>query len=205
LQSLTPVTPVTPAPLEEAGQRPLRADARRNYQRLVTAASEVIDEQGPDASLEEIARRAEVGVGTLYRHFPTRDDLLEAVFADQVHLLGAMARDLLDAPDPGDALRSWLWACLQSTRRKHSLGAAVMARAADPSCRTARDREAVMVGGQALLERAQTAGWARPDVTVRQAVTLVCGIALATDKAHLPPDDARNAECFEIAVRGLRA
>jgi AcrR family transcriptional regulator len=174
LQSLTPVTPVTPAPPEGAGLRPLRADARRNYQRLVTAASEVIDEQGPDASLEEIARRAEVGVGTLYRHFPTRDDLLEAVFADQVHLLGTMARDLLDASDPGEALRSWLWACLQSTRRKQSLGAAVMSRGADPTSRAAAEHQAVMAGGQALLERARDAGWARSDVTVRQAVTLVC-------------------------------
>lgn len=201
----------TRAPTEAAaepvtfGGRVLRADARRNYQRLVAAATEVVAEQGPGASLEEVTRRAGVGVGTLYRHFPTRDDLLEAVFADQLKALGDLADELADAPDPGEALGRWLWACLQQTRSHRSLGAAVIARKADPTTPAGAAHERLRAGGAHLLERAQDAGWARPEITMSQAMTLMSGIALATEKAGLAPDDPRNAECFEIALRGMRA
>src|ERR1700740_2500096 len=88
---------------------PKRADARRNYDRLLAAAAAVFAERGADdVSLEEIARRAGVGIGTLYRHFPARQALLEAVYRDQVELLRARAEELLNDNSAGDAFSSWV-------------------------------------------------------------------------------------------------
>src|SRR5580693_8440781 len=87
--------------------RPKRADARRNYEKVVAAAREAFAEGGAATSLEEIARRAQVGIGTLYRHFPTRQALLEAVYVGEVQDLCRSAADLDDLP-PWDALVSWL-------------------------------------------------------------------------------------------------
>src|SRR6266581_6701180 len=95
---------------EQAGQaRPMRADAQRNYARLLDAASAAFVEHGADdVSLEEIARRAGVGIGTLYRHFPTRQALLEAVYRDQVESLRAQTAELLDSAPADEALAAWL-------------------------------------------------------------------------------------------------
>ncbi|WP_243420777.1 helix-turn-helix domain-containing protein [Micromonospora globispora] len=87
---------------EVFARRPKRADARRNYEALVAAAREAFGERGTSASLEEIARRAQVGIGTLYRHFPTRQELLEAVYVDEVEALCRSAAELADLP-PWDA------------------------------------------------------------------------------------------------------
>src|SRR5689334_6583495 len=88
---------------DAAAGRPMRADARRNYQRVLVAAREVLAERGGEATMEEIAKRADVGVGTLYRHFPRRIDLVEAVYREDVDLLVALANQVSDA-DPWDAL-----------------------------------------------------------------------------------------------------
>src|SRR5258706_13057049 len=88
-------------------QRPKRADARRNYEKLLAAAGEAFAENGTAASLEDIARRADVGIGTLYRHFATRQDLLEAVYIDEVEEMSRAAADLPD-PEPRDALATGL-------------------------------------------------------------------------------------------------
>src|SRR3954452_22427721 len=93
-------------------QRPMRADARRNYGRLVEQARIAFAEFGVDASLDEIARRAGVASGTLYRHFPTRMDLIEAVLAEQIAELVGLGRGLLTAEDEFHALSTWLRAAL---------------------------------------------------------------------------------------------
>src|SRR5216683_4369090 len=98
-----------PAPAHAREPRPMRADAQRNYTRLLDAATAAFLEHGADdVSLEEIARRAGVGIGTLYRHFPTRQALLEAVYRDQVEALRARADELLRSVPPGAALVTWL-------------------------------------------------------------------------------------------------
>jgi AcrR family transcriptional regulator len=79
-------------------RRPKRADARRNYDKLVGAAREAFAADGTSASLEDVARRAEVGIGTLYRHFPTRQHLLEAVYVDEVEAMSRQAEDLAELP-----------------------------------------------------------------------------------------------------------
>src|SRR5581483_10532344 len=115
----TTETPPSPA-------RPLRSDARHNYARLLSAAAAAFAEHGPDAPLDEIARRAGVGIGTLYRHFPTRQALLEAVFLDSIEALGAEAVALRDAADPGDALATWLRAVLVHNLTQRGLKEALM-------------------------------------------------------------------------------
>src|ERR1700761_9598806 len=96
----------TPVPTALA-ERPKRADARRNYDKLVTTAREVFAEQGSAATLEEISRRAGVGIGTLYRHFPARENLVEAAYFDGVEeMCASVARH--EGEDPWDALKGWL-------------------------------------------------------------------------------------------------
>jgi len=87
--------------------RPLRADARRNDKRLLDVAHKLFTEKGPEVPMEEIARRAKVGIGTLYRHFPTRSDLLEAVYLDQMEGLIARSATLAETLAPGEALFAW--------------------------------------------------------------------------------------------------
>src|SRR5580692_276569 len=96
-----------------SADRPMRADARRNSELLLARAADAIAERGADdVSLEEIARRAGVGIGTLYRHFPTRHSLLEAVFRDQVEAMARQAEDLRSSPAPASALEEWLRAMM---------------------------------------------------------------------------------------------
>ena len=92
---------------EVLARRPTRADALRNYEKLIASAREAFAEAGKPTSLEEIARRAHVGIGPLYRHFPTRQALLEAVYVDEVEALCRSADDLADLP-PWDGLIAWL-------------------------------------------------------------------------------------------------
>src|ERR1700686_3026253 len=98
---------VTETPPESSLARPMRADARRNYEKVLVAARDAFAEGGASTSLEEIARRAGVGIGTLYRNFPNRQTLLEAVYLDELHALCRTAEELRELP-PWDALVSWL-------------------------------------------------------------------------------------------------
>src|SRR5262252_9929057 len=110
-----------------SADRGMRADARRNYGKLLSAAATAFAEHGADdVSLEEIARRAGVGIGTLYRHFPTRQALLEAVYRDQVEALRARADELLATQPPEAALAAWLQDVLEFGRTKRRLSAALM-------------------------------------------------------------------------------
>ncbi|NML52564.1 TetR/AcrR family transcriptional regulator [Streptomyces sp. R302] len=159
---------------------PRRMDARLNRERLVAAAREVFAEAGPGASLNEIARRAGVGPGTLYRHFPGRTELLTAVLRDRIETLCARAEQLLGARDADDALQRWLHDFLDHARANQGMGSALLvetAAAADPFFDCHR-RILDAAGG--LLDRAQEHGTARADVTVDDLVHLVVGIALST-------------------------
>ena len=102
-----------------AEPRPMRADARRNYERLLTAARVAFAEHGTDFSLEDVARRAGVGIGTLYRHFPTRDQLADAVFSEEYEKLTAIARELATAEPPGQALMTWLHTFMVHNGKQH--------------------------------------------------------------------------------------
>ncbi|MFD8687368.1 TetR/AcrR family transcriptional regulator [Streptomyces sp. NPDC059651] len=182
-------------------RRPMRADARRNVEKIVAAAGALISEQGADASLEEVARRAGVGSATLHRHFPSRQALLEAVFKDRVEVLCVRAGDLLAEPDPGNALSTWLRAVAAHAVANRGLGASLM-RDADPTLgETCHDM--ITNAGDALLTRAREAGAVRPGITITQLLKLVGAIALATEQDTDGPTEAELL--LAIAIDGVRA
>ncbi|MFI8372077.1 TetR/AcrR family transcriptional regulator [Streptomyces sp. NPDC085466] len=156
-----------------------RADARLNRERLVAAARDVFAASGPGASLNEIARRAGVGPGTLYRHFPHRSALLAAVLADRIETLGAHAERLLASEDADDALARWLRAFLAHARVNQGMGGALLVDSPDASLGFDCHRRILdMAAG--LLDRAQRHGTVRADLSADDLLQLVIGIALTT-------------------------
>ncbi|MFD9407019.1 TetR/AcrR family transcriptional regulator [Streptomyces sp. NPDC059989] len=181
-------------------RRPMRADARRNLEKIVAAAGALIAEHGADASLEEVARRAQVGSATLHRHFPSRQALLEAVFKDRVETLCAKAGDLLAEPDPGQALFTWLRAVGAHAVANRGLGASLMRDAAPTLGETCHDM--ITTAGDALLARARAADAVRPEITITQLLKLVGAIALATEQDVDGPAEADLL--LAIAIDGVR-
>jgi len=168
---------------------PIRADARRNYEALLVAGSEVFATNGPDASLDEIARRAGVGNATLYRHFPTRRDLLVAVCVGEVETLCALGEQLRSGRRPADALAGWLRAYVEHVSSKHGLGAAMMTGRPEDSAVVTACHAAIDATGAALLERAQQAGEIRVDLDLADLLKLVNAIAIATESDGMDQAD----------------
>ncbi|MEU9033054.1 TetR/AcrR family transcriptional regulator [Streptomyces sp. NPDC048383] len=189
------------ATVPSSPRRPMRADARRNYERILAAAGAAIAQYGVEASLEEIARHAGVGSATLHRHFPSRQALLEAVFKDRVETLCAKARDLATEPDPGAALVTWLHAVGAHAVTNKGLGAALMPGAGDPTlgdtCHTL-----IVNAGNELLARAHQAHAIRPQVTITQLLKLVGAIALATE--HDSDGAAETDRLLTLVIDGVR-
>ena len=168
---------------------PKRADARRNYDRLLAAAAAAFAEHGADdVSLEEIARRAGVGIGTLYRHFPARQALLEAVYKDQVDGLEVLAGKLLASESPGEALGEWMRAFVAFGRTKRSLSSALVATIGKNSQLISACSMILRNCTDALLSRAQQAGEARADVRGADILRLTHGLIMATEPAPSDPD-----------------
>lgn len=157
---------------------PRRTDARLNRERLVATAQQVFAEAGPGASLNEIARRAGVGPGTLYRHFPNRTALLTAVLKDRIDSLCGQAEDLLAAESADDALEEWLHAFLAHARVNQGMGSALMVESTEASSLDCHRR--ILEAATGLLTRAQEHGTARADLTAGELLQLVIGIALST-------------------------
>jgi AcrR family transcriptional regulator len=181
----------------------MRADARRNYDRLLAAASATVSEQGAEASMEEIARRAGLGSTTLHRHFPTRQALLEAVFHDRIDALCTRAHDLLSHPDPDAALVTWLRAFVTHAATQRGLAAALAASATSQPPQSGADcRTMIRSAGGDLLTRAQRAGSARPGIAITDLLNLVNAIALVTEQK---PDGADQADqMLAIVIDGIR-
>ncbi|OLZ70280.1 TetR family transcriptional regulator [Streptomyces sp. IMTB 2501] len=187
----------TPYPVGEivAARRPHRKDAARNYDALIAAAREAFAEHGSDASLEDVARRAGVGIGTLYRNFPTRRDLFESVYADEVNILCQAAQEVADL-EPWEALTAWL---------HHFAGYMVTKRAVREALNDESEifqtcRTSMYAAGGPLLERAQKAGVARPDMDFTDLLRLVAGIT-----ATVFDDDAQRDRVLAIALDGVRS
>jgi len=175
-------------------RRPQRADARRNFDALLDAAREVFAEEGTSASLEEIARRAGVGIGTLYRNFPSRQDLFETVYVDEVEALARTAEELAGR-EPWEALVAWLRRFVGYVTTKRALYEALNH---DSSMFTAC-RDIMYGAGRPLLQRAQNAGVARPDVGIEDILRLVNGVSGATFA-----DDAQRERVLRMALDGIR-
>jgi AcrR family transcriptional regulator len=190
-------------PLPGDAQRPLRADAQRNYQRLVSAASAAFAEHGADdASLEEIARRAGVGIGTLYRHFPNRQALLEAVYRDQVDVLSDRAGQLSSSADPGAALEEWLRALVSFGRTKRNLTTAMLA-TLDKDSELLSTCSLIMRGAAGtLLKRAQEAGVVRADADATDLLRLVHAVSMAVERE--PSDRGQADRLLGLIMDGLR-
>jgi AcrR family transcriptional regulator len=193
---------VTGRPAEAKESRPMRADAQRNYARLLDAASAAFVEHGADdVSLEEIARRAGVGIGTLYRHFPTRQALLEAVYRDQVESLNARAEQLREAESPGDALADWMRALVRFSSTKRSMTSALLATLGTNSELLSSCSQVICGAAESLLARAQQAGVVRPDADARDLIRLVHAVNIATEKA---PDPGQADRMLALILDGLR-
>ena len=183
---------------------PRRADARRNYDRLLAAAAQAFAEHGADdVSLEEIARRAGVGIGTLYRHFPARQALLEAVYQDQVDGLDALAAKLLTAESPAAALAEWIRAFAAFGRTKRSLSSALIATLGKKSELMSSCAVILRNRTDELLTRAQQAGEARADVKGADIMRLTHGLIMATDVA--PADTEQADRMMSLVIAGLLA
>jgi AcrR family transcriptional regulator len=175
--------PDTPAPQPGERRRP-RSDRRRNRARLLAAARHAFDELGPDAPLDEIARRAGVGNATLYRHFPTRGELIVAVYAEEIGALRALGRELLDAPSPDDALFTWLRRFVTHVAAKRDLALAITDDHDGRRSALYDDwHRAMHQAASALLARAQRADTVRADVDPTDLLALANAIALTRPDA----------------------
>jgi AcrR family transcriptional regulator len=180
---------------------PKRADARRNYERLLAAATAAFAEHGADdVSLEEIARRAGVGIGTLYRHFPARQALLEAVYKEQVDALAALGAKLLTAESPGAALGEWLRAFVAFGRTKRSLSAALVATIGRDAALISECSMILRGRTGELLRRAQDAGEARQGVLPEDILRLTHGLIMASEAAADPDQQERM---LSLLIGGL--
>ncbi len=179
---------------------PMRADARRSRERLLAAATQAFAEKGAEAPLEDIAKRAGVGIGTLYRHFPTRLDLQEAVYRNQVSAVCAQGAELADAPSPGDAFAGWLRALASYLVTKRGLASALIAAKGKDSEVISQCSQIMRDTISRLLQRAQEAGAVRADLTPMDVMMVVHGVVVATERT---PDQADRM--LSLMLDGLRA
>ena len=178
--------------------RPKRADARRNYEKVLGAARQAFAEGGESTALEEIARRAGVGIGTLYRHFPNRQALLEALYVDEVDEMCRSAAEL-DGSDPWEALSAWFERFIAYIGTKRAL-AAELSNYLDEDAKLFQVcRTSLFEAGEPLLKSAQDAGLVRPDVSIGEVIQMVVGIAKIPAK-----DPEQNQHILRIALDGLR-
>ncbi|MFF0446900.1 TetR/AcrR family transcriptional regulator [Streptomyces sp. NPDC004609] len=182
--------------------RPKRADARRNYERLLAEARTVFAERGTDASLEEIARRSGVGIGTLYRHFPNRHTMMNAVFQEALTSLLDRARELAGAESPREALAEWLRAFITCAGEYRGLARALMSASHDRSSALSPCCVPLYEAGESLLARAKETGAARADASIGDLLQLTNGIALAAEQT--PDDPELPDRLLALTLRGLR-
>jgi AcrR family transcriptional regulator len=178
--------------------RPKRADARRNYEKVLTAAREAFAEGGDSTALEEIARRAGVGIGTLYRHFPNRQALLEALYVNEVEEVCRSAGEL-DGGDPWQALNAWFERLIGYLATKQALAQELLNYVDSDAALFRVCRTSLYDAGGPLLEHAQAAGVVRRDVEFPDVMQMVIGIA------KIPTSDPNQTKhILRIALDGLR-
>lgn len=178
-----------------------RADAVRNRERVLEAAKTVFSAGGPEASLEAVAKRAGVGIGTLYRHFPTREDLFEAVYRREVEQLSELAEQLKNAKDPVDALRRWLRSNVEfvATKKGMSAALALTFQSSSELAAFSMDRLTKAIGS--LLDRAVAAGQMRGDVSPEDLLRAFFGMCYMHDQ---PGWQASVLRLLDVFVDGLR-
>jgi AcrR family transcriptional regulator len=199
---MPPVTETKPpAPENVRAERALRADARRNHDAVITAAKKLFADQGLDAQMPDVAKTAKVGVGTVYRHFPTKDDLIAALAAQRFERLAEKAREELEADDPWEGLCEFIrysariqaddrGLCEVMGSRPEVMGASADAVGLDDLC----DR---------LVKRAQRSGDLRKDIEWLDIPMIACALGGITQAQG--PGAGRWVRLVEIVLDGLRA
>lgn len=182
-------------------EKPLRADARRNRARVLAAAQEAFAAEGLAVPLDDIARRAGVGAGTVYRHFPTKEALFEAALTDRMERMVERARAMTDADDPGAAFFDFLTRLTADAEMKRDLADAVGVGLHDGDRFAGLGRQVVDAVG-ALLVRAQAAGAVRADITVTDLILLVRSCFQVATTAGVDPETGKRA--FAVLFDGLR-
>ncbi len=183
-------------------ERPLRADARRNREKVLAAARAVFSEFGREAQMDDVARRAEVGVGTVYRHFPTKEALIQALMVDSFQAIAAQATAALEIEDPWEAFASVLWRgaeIMAADRALSEVFASIPGAMDDASATVDGLRESTST----LMRRAQAAGVLREDALIDDVPMIMCGIGSATKKEHTCSAPWRRH--LAIVLDGLRA
>ncbi len=190
-----------PAAKKAPAARKPRADAQRNRRRILAAAKQAFTRSGANASLDDIAKQAGVGPGTLYRHFPTRDALLEAVYQAEVDTLAAAAAELANAMPPLPALRAWMLLFVDYIATKKIIAPALTALAGGPSqvIEASYDRIHTAVG--ALVRRAVASGDLRADVDPADLFKALVGVAFASPS---PGWEASARRLVDILLLGSR-
>jgi AcrR family transcriptional regulator len=186
-----------------ATPRGQRADAQRNRERILAVARVVIEEKGTEASLRDVARRAEVGLGTLYRHFPTREALLEALLGQRFDGLAERAEALAADAAPHDALMAWLREFVAGAGAYRGLAASMMATINDEQSPLHASCLGMRQAAARLLQRAQADGSIRADVDGTDLFALVNAVSWMTDQA--PSLASRGDHLFTLVMDGLAA
>jgi AcrR family transcriptional regulator len=189
-----------------AGCRPMRADAMKNRQRILEAAEEIFATQGLAVPIDVVAERAGVGVGTLYRHFPTKEALFEAIVTDRLEHLLELARAHADATDPGGALFAFLGEFAQQASAKHDLFDALSSAGIDIKSSCSEMVDEMKRSIDVLLQRAVGAGAVRRDVSTDEMIGLVVGACQIGGHTggHTGYDDATVKRMVGIVCDGLR-
>jgi AcrR family transcriptional regulator len=187
--------------MTELADKPLRADARRNREKVLTAARAVFADQGVDAQMDDVARRADVGVGTVYRHFPTKDALLTALTNELFAVVAANARELLTLDDPWEAFTQAMWFGGEKTAGDRAFTEILAASNPTPSTCPGKEDLTITVGE--MMRRCIAAGRMRPDAMIEDIPLLMCGVGSASAMEHPRPDAWRRH--LGIVLDGLRA
>src|SRR5215218_9316783 len=199
---MTPVTQTKPKPPAAVVERVLRADARRNREAVIAAAKKLFADAGLDAQMPDVAKAAKVGVGTVYRHFPTKEDLIAALAAERFERLAEKAREGVEAEDPWEGLCDFIHfaaqiqaddrgLCEVMGSRPDVMNASALAVGLDELC-------------EKLVKRAQRSGELRKDLEWEDIPMIACGLGRITP-AEMGPSTGRWPRLVEIIIDGLRA
>lgn len=176
----------------EPVQKPLRADAQRNYDKLIAAAREVFRERGADGSLDEIAKRAGVGPGTLYRHFPTREALIDAMMKDWSARIDADSQSVVDSDLPArEALETWFSRFLENVGIYQGAAAKLMKAMDDESSPIYAKCQVLAKANEKVLAKARADGALRDGVDAREVMRMVSGVSTVVDQAGLSSEQAQ--------------
>jgi AcrR family transcriptional regulator len=182
-------------------QRKTRTDAQQNRERILEVAKEAFARSGANTSLDDVARRAGVGAGTLYRHFPTRDTLLEAVYHTEVAKLAAAERELSEKLPPVDALRAWMLLFVDYIAEKHIIAPALNSFVGGPSKLYESSRAQIRGAIEALVKRAIKSGDIRRDLDAFDLLRALIGVS---NVASAPDWQQSAKRLVDILILGSR-